>query len=230
MAKRQRPGERGERPEGTVDLRIIGGRYRGTKLHSEPFVQATGPATGELVTRPMKHRVREAIFNLVGFDAEGKHALDVFAGTGAIGLEAISRGALGATFVERHLPTAGVVRRNIEAMGVADRCEVHVTSAFLWGQSDLPQWRPPGAPDAAWLAFVSPPSAYSHDRADEMLALIEALVHHAPEGSVVVVEADQRFDFAKLPGGVRPQRGEPGWDVREYPPAVVGVLRKEAPG
>ena len=54
--------------------------------------------------RPMKNRVREALFNLIGPSIKGKHAIDLFAGTGALGLEAISRGAVSATLTEQHYP------------------------------------------------------------------------------------------------------------------------------
>lgn len=209
------------------DLRIIGGKFRGSKLSSEPFIQATGDTQGELVTRPMKHRVREAIFNLVGLDAKGKHAIDVFAGTGALGLEAISRGATSATFIERHVPTGDVVRRNIEALGLQDSCELLIASAFVWSKRDLPKpdavSKANGAP---WLMFVSPPYVFFVDRQEEMLALVKALIEHAPAGSVIVVESDERFDFGLLPGGVRTDRHSDGWDVRPYSPAVVGVWRK----
>ncbi|MEM1305188.1 MAG: RsmD family RNA methyltransferase, partial [Planctomycetota bacterium] len=92
------------------ELRIIGGRYRGSRLQYGAHANDKG-----LVTRPMKHRVREAIFNLVGADMPGKLAIDLFAGTGAIGLEAISRGAERCLFIEKHVPSAGVVTQNIAA-------------------------------------------------------------------------------------------------------------------
>src|SRR6185369_13778531 len=79
-----------------VGLRIIGGKLRGRKLQY----------SGDLRTRPMKDRVREAVFNLLGPGVKGSHAIDLFAGTGALGLEAISRGAAQATLIERHLPTS----------------------------------------------------------------------------------------------------------------------------
>lgn len=238
MAKRRRTPPSDGPAEGPAELRIIGGRFRGTKLTSQPHLQTTGPTAGQLVTRPMKHRVREAIFNLVGPEAEGKHAIDVFAGTGALGLEAISRGAASATFIERHVPTANVVRDNIAAMGVEDRTELLITSAFLWSQRDLatgafqgptpnPQSEIPN-PQSPWLAFVSPPYDFFIDRQEQMLALIETLITRAPEGSLVVVEADGRFDFSLLTGEVRQSRHDAGWDVRPYPPAVVGVWRVAA--
>jgi 16S rRNA (guanine(966)-N(2))-methyltransferase RsmD len=218
-----------DRPEAPVDLRIIGGEFRGSKLAYEPFVQLTGrraeEAPPELVTRPMKNRVREAIFNLVGIDAQGKLALDLFAGTGALGLEALSRGARRATFIERHVPTAGVLRENIEKLSVVDRSELLITSAFVWGVRDLgKKWPSPESSDP-WLVFASPPYDFFVERRDEMLVLLGAVIERAPAGSVILVEADERFDFAQLPGSVRASRHDDGWDVREYPPAVVGVWR-----
>lgn len=227
MAKRRRQSDT---PTDSVDLRIIGGKYRGTKLTSEPLLHTTGKTVGERVTRPMKHRVREAIFNLVGMEAQGKHAIDVFAGTGALGLEALSRGAASCLFIERHVPTAEVVKQNIRAIGAEAECELLITSAFVWAQRDLGkggEGRGTGVsnPQSPWLAFISPPYAFYLERQEEMLMLIDALLHHAPPGSMLVVEADQRFDFSLLPGGVKESRTDPGWDVREYPPAVVGVYR-----
>src|SRR4029453_14397542 len=86
----------------TVGLRIVGGKLRGRAL----------AYSGDEPTRPMKDRVREAVFNLLGPGVQGAHALDLFAGTGALGLEAISRGAARATFLERHLPTCRLIEQN----------------------------------------------------------------------------------------------------------------------
>ncbi|MEQ8848092.1 RsmD family RNA methyltransferase [Botrimarina sp.] len=231
MAKRRHTPPTGADAEGPGDLRIVGGSFRGTKLLSEPHRQTTGAGAGQLVTRPMKHRVREAIFNLVGPEAEGKHAIDVFAGTGALGLEAISRGAASATFIERHVPTADVVRHNIASLRVEDRSELLITSAFVWVERDLTTgaWAPgpvaAAGPAPPWLVFVSPPYAFFVEREEQMLTLVGALIDHAPPGSIVVVEADERFDFERLPGRVKQSRHDDGWDVRPYPPAVVGVWR-----
>ena len=183
--------------------------------------------SGDPQTRPMKDRVREAVFNLIGTEAAGKHALDLFAGTGALGLEAISRGAVAATLLERHFPTAAVVRRNCEALGVADHADVHAVDAFAWARRELggeggPRseraWRDL-AGNSAWLVFVSPPYDFYVERREEMLALVELVERTSPAGSIVVVEADGRFDMRQLPDGE-------AWDVRSYPPAVVAVWRK----
>ena len=182
--------------------------------------------------------MREAIFNLVSMEAKGRHAVDVFAGTGALGLEALSRGATSATFIERHIPTAHVVRENIKRLGVEDCCELIETSAFLWSKRDLPNLRAkrsgsddnPPSPfpllQSPWLIFVSPPYDFFVSRQEDMLSLVSALLEHSPDSSTLIVEADERFDFALLPGPIAETRHDDGWDVRTYPPAVVGVWRK----
>jgi 16S rRNA (guanine966-N2)-methyltransferase len=160
----------------------------------------------------MKERVREALFNLLGPAVAGKHAIDLFAGTGALGFEAISRGAASATFVERHFPTAAAIKQNAEALGVLEQCTVLPANTLLWPK------RLPELPSSPWVVFCSPPYELYVSQAAEMLALIEQLLRHAPAESMFAVEADERFDFASLPAAER-------WDVRAYPPAVLGILR-----
>jgi 16S rRNA (guanine966-N2)-methyltransferase len=185
-------------------LRIIGGKFRGRKvLYS-----------GDLRTRPMKDRLREAVFNLVGIDIKGAHAIDLFAGTGALGLEALSRGARRATFIEQHFPTAAIIERNIAALEVGDASEVVPGNTFIWFRR-----RPDLGPNP-WVVFCSPPYDFYTERIAEMLELLGGMITIAPPKSVFVVEADDRFDFKLLP---QPD----DWDVRAYPPAVVGVMRKD---
>src|SRR6185295_2576839 len=104
------PGQLGDAAS-TPEVRIIGGTFRGRRLEYH----------GDPVVRPMKHRTREAIFNLVSTECTGRHAIDLFAGTGALGLEALSRGAASATFIEKHVPSARIVAANIETLGVRER-------------------------------------------------------------------------------------------------------------
>jgi 16S rRNA (guanine966-N2)-methyltransferase len=189
-------------PEVAAPPRIIGGTLRGRKLS---YVVDSR-------TRPMKERVREAVFNLLGPAVAGKHAIDLFAGTGALGFEAISRGAVSATLVERHFPTAAVIEKNAQALGIAERCTVVPANTLLWTK------RLPELPATPWVVFCSPPYELYVSHTAEMLALVEQLLRHATPGSMFAVEADERFDFGMLPRADQ-------WDVREYPPAVVGVLR-----
>jgi 16S rRNA (guanine966-N2)-methyltransferase len=185
--------------------RIVGGSLRGRKL-----IYAGDPRT-----RPMKDRVREALFNRLGTAVRGKHAIDLFAGTGALGLEAISRGAVGATLVERHFPTAEIMRQNAADLGVASQCAILPANTLLWPQ----RW--PQLAGTPWLVFCSPPYDLYTQQPDEMLALLIGLIERAPAESIFCVEADARFDFAQLPHAAQ-------WDVRMYPPAVVGIWEKIA--
>lgn len=194
-----------------AEVRIIGGTFRGRKLGYH----------GDRVVRPMKHRTREAIFNLIGTGCAGRHAIDLFAGTGALGLEAISRGSPSATFIERHVPTARMVTQNIQILGVEDCTSLLVTSTFVWGKRDLPALA--AAATLPWLVFCSPPYAFYNERPTEMLELIGKICELAPADSIVVVEAEQPFDFELLRQiSSHGDGGEP-WDVRTYAPAVVGV-------
>jgi 16S rRNA (guanine966-N2)-methyltransferase len=163
----------------------------------------------------MKDRVREAVFNLLGPGIRGTHAVDLFAGTGALGLEALSRGASSVTFVEQHYPTAGIIRENIATLGVEDRSRVIAANVFVWAaRHDLPR-------GAAWSVFCSPPYAFFVERTEAMLDLIGRMMEDSPGGSMLVVESDDRFRFEQLP---QPD----AWDVRRYPPAVVGIWRRPA--
>src|SRR4029077_10034324 len=89
-------------------LRIIGGRFRGRKL----------AYSGDVRTRPMKDRVREALFNLLGRAVAGKTVIDLFAGTGALALEALSRGASRAVVIEMHRPTARLIVQNAASLAI----------------------------------------------------------------------------------------------------------------
>jgi 16S rRNA (guanine966-N2)-methyltransferase len=197
-------------PGRDTELRIIGGNFRGRKLHYH----------GDPLVRPMKHRVREAIFNLISTESEGRHAIDLFAGTGALGLEALSRGARSATFIEKHVPSARVIEENVGTLDVQDRVTLCVTSAFVWSQRDMLSEREAPPTDRPWLVFCSPPYSFFVERVDEMLALIARVVERAPAESTFVIESDERFDFPRLIGD-----NKTAWDVRVYPPAVVGIWR-----
>ncbi len=97
-----------------MTLRIIAGELRGRRLRTIPGLK----------TRPTADRTREAVFNILGSAVCGAHVLDVFAGTGAFGLEAVSRGAASAFFIEIGREALGVLAVNIEACGLAERVSV----------------------------------------------------------------------------------------------------------
>jgi 16S rRNA (guanine966-N2)-methyltransferase len=205
-----RRGSKGDEVSPHADLRIVGGSLSGR----------TVPYSGDARTRPMKDRVREAVFNLLGYTVEGTLVIDLFAGTGALAFEALSRGAARAVLIEQHMPTADLIGDAARQLGLADQVEIVPGNVFIWGRriaaatTGLPIDRP-------WLVFCSPPYDFYIERNDDTLGVLTTLIERAPAGSTFVVEADERFDFRLLP---RAQ----SWDVRAYPPAVVGLLIGQA--
>lgn len=202
------PGERGK----AVGLRVIGGSLRGTKLQY----------SGDHRVRPMKDRVREAVFNLIGTDAAGRHVVDLFAGTGALAFEAISRGAKSATMIEVHFPTARVTRTNIGLLdekmpGIKDRIDLITTDVFFFGRmiENIKSRIPAELP---WLVFCSPPYDFYVDREEEMMQLIRNFRESAPKNSLFVIEADARFNFDLLEVEISPKKR------RSYPPAEVALF------
>ena len=196
---RRRPAPPSPAGDAAEPPRIIGGSLRRRRLAHLPG----GP------TRPMKDRVREALFDLLGTGVRESLVLDLFAGTGALGFEALSRGAARAVFTERHFPTADAIRRSARDLGVAERCEVRPGDVFMWTKRlpDLP-------PESPWLTFVSPPWSMFQDRRDDLMALVATLLAAAPARSVMVVEGDGSFDPAALPDAA-------AWEHRPVLPAVL---------
>ena len=148
-------------------LRIIAGEARGRRLSTPKGMDV----------RPTTSRVREAVFNSLHSLGclEGADVLDLFAGSGALGLEAVSRGAASATFVESALPALAALKANIEATGFNDRCRVVPGDVM----GELP--RLVGGYD---LALCDPP--YRFDAWPELLSRLPA--------DVVMAESDQAVD------------------------------------
>ena len=103
-------------------MRVITGSARGRRLRELEGQE----------TRPTTDRVKEGIFNIIQFDIEGRRVLDLFAGTGQLGIEALSRGAESAVFVDQRRDAARLVRENLELTGFADRARVVNGDAFSY--------------------------------------------------------------------------------------------------
>ncbi len=95
-------------------MKIIGGKLKGRRIE----------APRGLLSRPPLAVIRESVFNIMGRDAEGKTVLDLFAGSGSLGIEALSRGASRVHFVDASARSVEMIRRNVEALGLADCCVV----------------------------------------------------------------------------------------------------------
>ena len=151
-----------------MSIRVVAGSAKGRRL----------AAPAGLLTRPTPNRVREAVFNsLYSLDAiTDARVLDLFAGTGALGIEALSRGAAEAVFVEHDQAVADVLRSNLEATGLADAAAVMVVDAGA-ALEEL-------APRRFDVALVDPP--YAFDSWPELLSRVPA--------ELVVAESDRPVD------------------------------------
>jgi 16S rRNA (guanine(966)-N(2))-methyltransferase RsmD len=151
-------------------MRIVGGSLGGRVLRAPP-----GAAT-----RPTSEKVRQAIFNILP-DPDGAHVLDVFAGSGALGIEALSRGAAHATFFEQAKPALAAVRDNLKELGVEDRATVIPGDAVSLAARH--------APPVPWaLVFVDPP--YRSDLA--VRAVLAIPPANLASDAVIVIEHDRR--------------------------------------
>ncbi|MGV0834900.1 16S rRNA (guanine(966)-N(2))-methyltransferase RsmD [Mycolicibacterium thermoresistibile] len=177
--------------------RIIAGSFGGRRI--------TVPRTG---TRPTTDRVRESLFNLLSARMElaGAAVLDLYAGSGALGLEALSRGAASVLFVESDHRAAAIIAKNIAALGAP--------GATL-KRSSVASVLTSGAPGPVDLVLADPPY---HVTNDEVEALLAALVdrHWARDGTVVAVERGTAHP---------PLRWPVGWTV--WPPRRYGDTRLE---
>jgi len=201
-------------------MRIVGGRHRGRRL--------TPPRDAAL--RPTADRVREALFNILthaGLATDGQAGLDGVAvldaccGTGALGLEAISRGALSCIFLDITEPHLALARRNAETLGESGRCR------FLRGDA----CRPPPAPYPCSLVFLDPP--YRKGLVLPILAGLGAAGWYAPNALVVVETAadeppllEPKVPPPPLPPAAAPWKSE----RRVYGDTALTLLRLSATG
>lgn len=165
-------------------MRIVGGKFSGRTIH----------APDGRATRPTTDRVREAIFNRLehgvpDFSIDGARVLDLFAGTGALGLEALSRGARNVLFIDDSEAARGLIRRNADELGVIGQAKLWRRDAAKLGEC---------APMSPFdLVFLDPP--YSKGLADKALAALVAGGWLEP-GAVVVAEEAAKAEVA-VPDG-----------------------------
>jgi 16S rRNA (guanine966-N2)-methyltransferase len=154
-------------------MRVIAGRLGGRRLK----------APKGTATRPTSDRVREALFSMLG-DIEGTSVLDLFAGTGALGIEALSRGARRAAFVERDASVARILSANLEALEISqEAAEVRRTDALAALRSAQ------GSKETYDLVFIDPPYREAPTWGPELSAMLPSLL--APNARVVI-ESDRR--------------------------------------
>ncbi|HLP82920.1 MAG TPA: RsmD family RNA methyltransferase, partial [Phycisphaerales bacterium] len=162
-------------------MRIIAGAFRRRVLKTPPDGS---------VTRPIPDRVKESLFQLLRGHYEGATVFDAFAGTGAIGLEAVSRGAVKCVLVEKDRRIAEILRSNVEMLQCEDRCEVLVADAL--GPAAIAR-----APRPLHLAFLDPPYPLVRDRSgyERVKAQMEKLVTLLDDTGFIVLRTPWPLRF-----------------------------------
>lgn len=191
MARRQFPARNtGKSPPGRV--RIVAGKWRGRRL---PIAAVPG-------LRPTSERIRETLFNWLAPLIEGARCLDLFAGTGALGLEALSRGAADVIFVERSVPAVQTLRDSIDILDAAT-ASIQVGDAVLFLQKTEPRQRD--------IVFLDPP--FGDDCLEELCRLLDRGKWLAT-GASVYLEQDSRQRRPVLPDGWTVGREKRAGNVR----------------
>jgi len=176
------------------DLRIIGGRARGRKIRSVP---------GD-TTRPITDKVREALFNILGADIQGAALLDLFAGTGSVGIEALSRGATHVCFVDNNRKAIEIIRENLQTTGLIEGAVVRHADAFTILAGEMNQQYD--------YVYIAPPQYKEMWR--KVLLLLDQHDQWLSKDAWVIV---QIHPIEYLPGGIDlPIRKLEEFDQRHY--------------
>lgn len=203
MAKTRRTGRPGNKAPGRV--RIVAGKWRGRFLPVEDAPEL----------RPTAERVRETLFNWLAPAIEGARCLDLFAGTGVLGFEALSRGAGAVTFVERSKLVAAGLEHSMSMLGARD-ASLHVADAFSWLRTSRSQ--------PFDVVFLDPP--YALDSLTDLCRLLQA-GRWLAEGASIFMEQDLRRVRPVLPEGYRLSREKTAGNVR-YSLARSSIGREAA--
>ena len=164
-------------------IRIVAGSLRGRKV-------------GCVVTeslRPTPQMVREAFFSLMGNAIPDRQFIDIFAGTGVMGMEAMSRGASAAHFIERDPQFSKDIESHLRTFNLTRQTKIYRTDAYRWASAWV-------APKEPVNIFLSPPFADLTDKTEDLLRVVEVLQSKVAEDSVIVVqtERDSPLDTAEM--------------------------------
>ncbi len=174
-----------------MSLKITGGIFRSRIIDC--------PKQG---VRPTTNRVKEALFSTIGQNLSGCHVLDLFAGSGNLGFEALSRGAEHITFVEKSRKHAQIIRKNIQGLGVTDVCSLEIRDAISFAESCQKKFD---------LIFMDPP--YNIDLVSKTAGKLYNLL---TEDGILVIEHSPSEAV-----------GMPVWRSRSYGDSVISYIRRE---
>ncbi|MEH6450994.1 MAG: 16S rRNA (guanine(966)-N(2))-methyltransferase RsmD [Oleispira sp.] len=176
MAKKKSSSNKTSMRRGSQQLRIIGGDWRSRRIQ---FADAPG-------LRPTMDKVRETVFNWLQWDIEGKHILDGFAGSGALGYEALSRGAKEVTFLEYNASAASCIRESLQSLD-ASNAHVHQTDAIAWLAQNTEL-------ELFDVIFLDPPFGR-----DLLKPAVDIIAEKAQVGCLVYVEVEANADLSCIP-------------------------------
>jgi 16S rRNA (guanine966-N2)-methyltransferase len=167
-------------------MRIIAGTFRSRQLKS----------LKGLALRPTSDRLRESLFNVLAERIPGCRFLDLFAGTGAVGIEALSRGAAEAVFIENHSPAAALIQKNLDALGIRRSTRILKLDALRALQRIAAEHTPASAPFD--IVFLDPPYAAAEEYR-RVLTFLGSAPFLAP-GTLVIAEHRRTFDLPEALG------------------------------
>ncbi len=173
-------------------MRITGGQWC-----SRPLLMPKSD-----LVRPTQDRVREALFNLLAPVLQGAHFLDLFAGSGAVGLDALSRGAASATFLERDRTVYTTLLKNLATFGVDASCAKNVDALHWLGLTSTASRNSAfRIPHSAFnIVFLDPPYLWAKENGMGEIAKALREQHLIAPGGILVAETDYRTDPEELPG------------------------------
>lgn len=180
-------GNKENQRKGPRELRVIGGDWRSRRIR---FADAPG-------LRPTMDRVRETVFNWLQWDIEGQQVLDCFAGSGALGYEALSRGAKEVTFLEFNANAASCIRESLQSLS-AENAQVWQTDAITWltQQPDLEPFS---------VIFLDPPFGK-----DLLKPAVDIIAEKAKVGCLVYVEVEANADLSCIPSNWQESKRKDG--------------------
>ena len=164
----------------TSKIRIIGGSLKGNHI--------SFPSSSKL--RPTSNKLREILFNWLSFEIAGLKCADCFSGSGALGIEAISRGAQSVTFIEKTPKFAASIEANLGRLNISDKCEIEIKNAFEWLKS--------ASLEELDLIFFDPP--FFDERIQGLLASLECL--KIKKGTLIYFEKST-FDKIDIPDSLK---------------------------
>ncbi len=154
-------------------MRVITGSARGCRLTT---------LAGE-DTRPTTDKVKEGLFSAIQFDIEGRRVLDLFSGSGQLGIEALSRGASGCVFVDRNHEATAIIKQNLQKTGFMSRAQVVATDALSYLEHPK---------DTFDLVFLDPPYADGL-----LLPSLSKVTKSLNDGAIIVCESDEHVELPK---------------------------------